>query len=62
LRSSIVRRRDDELGFSIRQLRYAVAVADHGSFSRAARALDIEQSTLSRKLQKLERVIGMPMF
>ena len=48
--------------FSIRQLRYAIAAADHGSFYRAARALDIEQSTLSRSILKLEGSIGMPIF
>lgn len=48
--------------FDIRQLRYAIAAADHGSFYRAARALDIEQSTLSRNILKLERSIGMPIF
>lgn len=48
--------------FDIRQLRYAVAAADHGSFYRAARALDIEQSTLSRSILKLERAVGMPIF
>jgi DNA-binding transcriptional LysR family regulator len=34
--------------FDIRQLRYAIAVADHGSFHRAAEAMEVEQSTLSR--------------
>ena len=48
--------------FSIRQLRYAIAAADHGSFYRAARALDIEQSTLSRNILKLERAVGMAIF
>ncbi|WHO37771.1 LysR family transcriptional regulator [Sphingobium sp. AP49] len=48
--------------FDIRQLRYAIAAADHGSFYRAARALDIEQSTLSRNISKLERAIGMRVF
>lgn len=48
--------------FDIRQLRYAIAAADHGSFYRAARALDTEQSTLSRNILKLERAIGMPIF
>lgn len=48
--------------FDIRQLRYAIAAADHGSFYRAARALDVEQSTLSRAVLKLERSIGMPIF
>jgi len=48
--------------FSIRQLRYAIAAADHGSFYRAARALDIEQSTLSWNILKLERAVGMAIF
>lgn len=48
--------------FNIRQIRYAIAAADHGSFYRAARALDIEQSTLSRAILKLERSVGMPIF
>lgn len=48
--------------FDIRQLRYAIASADHGSFYRAARALDIEQSTLSRNVIKLERVVGIQIF
>ncbi|CAD7338152.1 LysR family transcriptional regulator [Sphingomonadales bacterium 58] len=48
--------------FDIRQLRYAIAAADHGSFYRASRALDVEQSTLSRAVLKLERVIGNNIF
>ena len=48
--------------FDIRQLHYAIAAADRGSFYRAARALDIEQSTLSRAILKLERSIVMPIF
>lgn len=48
--------------FDIRQLRYAVTAADHGSFYRAARALNIEQSTLSRNILKLESAVGMPIF
>ncbi len=48
--------------FDVRQLRYALAAADHGSFYRAARALDVEQSTLSRNILRLERVIGAKLF
>jgi len=50
------------MSFDIRQLRYAIAAADHGSFYRAAGALDIEQSTLSRGISKLERVVGTKLF
>lgn len=50
------------MSFDIRQLRYATAAADHGSFYRAARALDVDQSTLSRNIARLERVIGAKLF
>lgn len=50
------------MSFDIRQLQYAIAAADHGSFYRAARALDIEQSTLSRNILKLERIVGAKLF
>ncbi|PZR82537.1 MAG: LysR family transcriptional regulator [Stutzerimonas stutzeri] len=50
------------MSFDIRQLRHAIAAADHGSFYRAARTLDVEQSTLSRSILKLERSIGTPIF
>lgn len=50
------------MSFDIRQLRYALAAADHGSFYRAAKALDVEQSTLSRNVLKLERVVGAAIF
>jgi DNA-binding transcriptional LysR family regulator len=46
------------VSFDIRQLRYAVAAADHGSFYRAARALEVEPSMLSRAMLKLECSIG----
>ncbi|QNO27230.1 LysR family transcriptional regulator [Sphingopyxis sp. OPL5] len=48
--------------FGIQQLRYALAAADHGSFHRAARALAVEESTLSRNILRLERVIGAKLF
>ncbi|MXO65312.1 LysR substrate-binding domain-containing protein [Altericroceibacterium endophyticum] len=48
--------------FEIRQLRYVIAAADHGSFYRAARALDVDQSTLSRTVLKLERSLGSELF
>lgn len=50
------------LSFDLRQLRYAIAAADRGSFYRAARALDVDQSTLSRSISKLERSVGVDLF
>lgn len=46
----------------LQDLRYAVAAADHGSFRRAAEALMLRQSTLSRCIRQLEHSIGMAVF
>ena len=42
----------------VRQLAALVAVADHGTFSAAARALYTVQSNVSGHVAKLEREIG----
>ena len=46
----------------LRQLRYFVAIAEHGSFRRAAEALNIAQSALSRHMQALGEELGSPLF
>jgi DNA-binding transcriptional LysR family regulator len=46
----------------LQHLRYAVAAADHGSFRRAADALLLRQSTLSRCIRQLEYFVGMTIF
>ena len=46
----------------IRQLRYALAVADYRSFRRAAEALKVHQSALSRRVRDLENRIGVSLF
>lgn len=43
-------------------LRYALAAADSGSFSRAADQFGIKQSTLSKRVQYLELRLGLPLF
>ena len=48
--------------FSIQNLRYALAAADYGSFRRAAEALLLRQSTLSRCVRQLEESLGMAVF
>lgn len=46
----------------IHQLEYLVALAEEGSFTRAAERLHIAQPSLSQQIQKLEREIGQPLF
>ena len=46
----------------IHQLRYFVAVADEGSFSRAAARQHVAQPSLSQQIQKLEAEMGQPLF
>ncbi|WP_324743623.1 LysR family transcriptional regulator [Tsuneonella sp. CC-YZS046] len=46
----------------LRQLRYLIAAAHAGSFSRAARNLNIKQATLSRHILTVEKRLGMALF
>jgi len=46
----------------LRLLRQAQALAEHGSFTRAAEALDITQPSLSRGIKELETRVGLPLF
>jgi LysR family hydrogen peroxide-inducible transcriptional activator len=46
----------------IHQLRYFVAVAEEGSFSRAAAKVRVAQPSLSQQIRKLEAEIGQPLF
>lgn len=46
----------------IHQLRYFVAVADEGSFSRAATKVRVAQPSLSQQIRKLEAELGKPLF
>ena len=46
----------------IHQLRYFVAVAEEGNFSRAAAKVRVAQPSLSQQIRKLEAEIGQPLF
>jgi LysR family nitrogen assimilation transcriptional regulator len=46
----------------IRRLRYFKAIADHGSLSAAARALNLAQPALSHHVTQLESQIGTPLL
>lgn len=47
---------------SLRQLRYFLAVAEHGGFTPAAQSLFVAQPALSRQIALLEEEIGFPLF
>lgn len=47
---------------SLRQLSYAVALAEKRSFSRAAESCFIAQSSFSSAIKELETLIGAPLF
>jgi DNA-binding transcriptional LysR family regulator len=51
-----------DLALDLRYLRYAMLVAELGSFRRAADVLNLSQSTVSRRIQLLERRLGVPWF
>ncbi|WP_206930808.1 LysR substrate-binding domain-containing protein [Roseococcus thiosulfatophilus] len=47
---------------NLRDLRYILAIAEHGQFSRAAEACGISQPTLSVQVRKLEEALGVTLF
>jgi len=47
---------------SLKQMRYAVAVARHGHFGRAAEACSVSQPALSQQILTLEATCGAPLF
>jgi LysR family hydrogen peroxide-inducible transcriptional activator len=48
--------------FEFQQLRYFLSVAREKNFTRAAEELGVSQSALSRSIQKLEALVGQPLF
>ncbi len=51
-----------DLALDLRYLRYAMTAAEQGSLRRAANVLDIQQSTLSRRIRLLEHRLGFALF
>lgn len=56
-RAESVRKRSPEM-MDIRQLRYFLAIAEQGSFSRAARILNVAQPALSLHVRNMEAELG----
>ena len=47
---------------TLRQLQYAIAVAETGSFSKAADLVHAEQSTVSQQIRVMEDRLGINIF
>jgi DNA-binding transcriptional LysR family regulator len=50
------------MAIELQQLRQVITLAEHGSFVRAASALNISQPALSRSIMNLEKRIGSELF
>ncbi|OQM76729.1 LysR family transcriptional regulator [Manganibacter manganicus] len=48
--------------YEFRHLRYFLAAVEHGSFRKAAAALDVQESAISRRIRDLEDNIGASLF
>lgn len=50
------------MAISLRQIRYFIAVAEHGSVSGAASSISVSQSTITERIHELEVDLGIRLF
>ncbi|MGW5636038.1 transcriptional regulator CynR [Streptomyces sp. NPDC003832] len=50
------------MSLELRHVRYLLAVADHGNFTRAAEYLHVSQPTLSQQIRQMERALGVQLL
>jgi LysR family cyn operon transcriptional activator len=50
------------MDMQLRHIRYLLAVAEHGNFTRAAEALHVSQPTLSQQIIQLEETLGVALL
>src|SRR4051794_6144015 len=48
--------------FTLRQLQYALAIAEHKNFRKAAEACAVAQPSLSAQVAQLEAALGLTLF
>ena len=60
--TKLVQSRTSRSAVRLNQLRYFVAAADYGSFRKAAAAIAIQESSISRRVRDLEDELGASLF
>ncbi|WP_346913328.1 LysR family transcriptional regulator [uncultured Roseibium sp.] len=55
-------KKQNRAAVEVRHLRYCIAASDHGSFRKAAAALGVQMSTISRAIRDLEDRLGASLF
>ena len=60
--TNVVKGKPGTSAVRLNQLRYFVAAVDYGSFRKAAAALSVQESSISRRIRDLEDELGASLF